>query len=367
MSNNNTNDSAVEIDNDNITAETTLIGDETAMTLKQKLSLFISVAGVIITGSAMGVLIPLCTIYIPSVYIILLVSTIEMNFIFFLVASYFHFVIDPTIFKLGDWQSIITIVLAGFFNSLMCIAKIYASNPNRTSPIMQSTLASTTIVFSVLFSKLLLNKVVTYKWVCIVLSIFMLIGSVLMPLIYESIHTHIDSEYLWVLCYLFGVICRGLYITLQEKYFIQTDNFTTQNKIKLLFYVEIIQLLTVGPSYGFEHLLGNSTDPNSTFVNSTKILFTEPGAFFTFHGFVLTYFLYLGFSIWLNIISSNYVVMTSVVITPAVTIFFQIFNNLAPDIYFPLYIIIPSLVLSILSTILWIYGENNEVRDENND
>jgi hypothetical protein len=89
------------------------------------------------------------------------------------------------------------------------------------------------------------------------------------------------------------------------------------------------------------------------------IVFTEPKAAILFHSFILAYFLFLGFSIWLNTISSNYVMVASIIITPLVAIFFEIFHKLVSTTYFPLWIIIPSLLLSIVSTILWIYGEKN--------
>ena len=345
--------------NDNSDDDYLLGKDDILTSIRYKLTLFACVICVIVFGSTASILIPICTIYIPSSYAIVLISTVEIAIFFAFVLIFIYIKIDPYIFNVDDFSSKIVLIFAGIFCSLMVIAKIYASNPNRTSPIMQSTLVSTTIVFTVIFSKILLKKEITYKWICIGLSILALIGSVLLPLIYELLNSHISGEFKWILCYQFGVICRGLYTTLQEKYFLVTNDFTTCNKIKLLFYVSIIQLICVIPGYGFEYILSNSTNPGIELLNSTKIIFTVPIAALTFHGFIFSYILYLGFSIWLNTISSNFVMMASVVITPAVTIFFVIFKNIVTSIEFPLYIIIPSLISSLISTVLWIYGENN--------
>lgn len=328
--------------------------------LFQKFILFICVSGTIISGSVVGILIPLCTIYIQSEYAIILISIIEICIIFTLIMFYIKFKIDKDVFYVDGWMNRLLILLSGLLYSLMVIAKIYASNPSRTSPIMQSTIAATALIFSVGFSKLLLNKSVTYKISFIVLSIITFCASVLLPLIYELIYTKSSSLYLWVLLYLFGTICRGLYSTLQEKYFLQSNDFSIINLIKLLFYTNIVQLITIVPSFGLEYVMGHSDDPFQSFLNSTKIIFTDTKTSLFFHGFIMAHFLFLGFSIWLNSISSNYVMITSVVITPMVTIFFVIFPNLTPMIIFPLYIIIPSLLMSVVSTITWIYGERSE-------
>jgi len=325
--------------------------------IKNKLPIILCVIIVIISGSSQGILIPLCTLYIPSAYFILLVSVIEINIIFTIIMIYYYFKIDNNIFKL-ELESILPAIFAGICCFLMCLTKVYASNPNRTSPIMQSTLGATTLMFSVIFSKLFLKKVISYNPTFVILSVIAITCSVLLPFIYELIIIGIHTGVLWTLCYEIGVSFRGLYIVAQEKYFIDLDGIHFDDKIKLLFYTNIIQIPLVIPSVGFEYIFENSTTVNTDLLGSVEILFTDYKIFFLFHGFILSYFIFLGSTIWLNTYSSNYVAVTAVIITPAVTIFFQIFSNLVEEITYPLYIIIPSLLLSVCGTLLWIFGEN---------
>lgn len=294
--------------------------------IQNKLSVILCVIIVIIAGSSQAILIPLCTLYLPSAYFILLASIIEINIIYTLIMLYYYFRIDNNIFKLKK-KLILTTITAGTCSFLMCLAKVYASNPIRTSPILQSTLGATTLLFSIVFSYIFLNKVVTYNIICVTISITTIICSVFLPFIYELVMIGIHTKVLWSLCYESGVMFRGLYITLQEKYFIVINDNNINNKIKLLFYTNIIQLPLVIPCVGFEYAFENSTTVNANLLNSTKILFTDYKIFLLFNGFILSYFIFLGSTIWLNTISSNYVAVTAVIITPAVTIFFQIFKN----------------------------------------
>lgn len=325
--------------------------------VKDKLLIIFCIIIVLISGSGQAILIPLSTLFLPSAYFILLVSVIEINIIFILIMLFCYCRYDADIFML-DRKSILSVVIAGIATFLMCLIKVYASNPNRTSPIMQSTLTSTTLMFSVIFSKLLFKKVVSYNYIFIVISVIAICASVLMPFIYEIVISGINTEILWTIAYEFGVMFRGLSVTFQEKYFIITNNKNTLNKIKLLFYTNIIQIPLVIPCVGFDYIFGNTTHVDYDIFNSTKILFTEYKVFLLFHGFILSYFIFLGSTIWLNTISSNYVAVAAVIVTPAVTIFFQVFGNLVPGVVYPYYIIIPSLVLSAIGTLFWIFGEN---------
>jgi len=106
-------------------------------------------------------------------------------------------------------------------------------------------------------------------------------------------------------------------------------------------------------------VIGNTDTPGLSMLNSLKILFSDIKAALIFQGFVASYFMFLGFSIYLNTISSNYIMIACAVITPLVMIFFIIFKNIMPGIIFPLYVVIPSLVLSVISAFLWIKGEKN--------
>ena len=62
--------------------------------------------------------------------------------------------------------------------------------------------------------------------------------------------------------------------------------------------------------------------------------------------------------IYVNSISTNYTMITKVVISPSVAIFFTIFSDLNPGLKYPLWIVIVTVIASIISVILWLKGES---------
>lgn len=327
--------------------------------------------GIIITGSVQGIVLPLMDVRFKSEYFLIITSTLETLIILFMIMLGFYFCGHKDIFKLKDTNEyfvcgkikknelLITLVLAGFFCALMCISKIYASDPLRVSPIIQSTLVSSLVIFSFIFSKLLLNKKTEYNYYYIIPSILTLLCSILMPLIYELLQGNAKGKILWVLCYLFGVICRSLYTVFQEKYFIQSNEFGLINKIKLLFYVNLFAFIICLPFYFLEYIWGKSSEPMKDMLESLITLFTNLEATLIFHGFILSFFVFLAFSTYLNTISSNYIQISCSVVTPIIMIIFTIFPNLVPGIVYPFIISIPALFFSLISAFLWICGEKN--------
>jgi MFS family permease len=346
----------VDIDND----QTSVTPDQTSLTPNRGvIMIWICIVGIIISGGIQGVILPLITISFPSEYFIILFSSFEVFLILLGIMIYCYFRHDKTIFVINEWSYVLTLVIAGVISGLMVAAKTYASNPILVSPVIQSTLVSSTVVFSFIFSKLFLNKETKYNYVYIAYSILALVGSILLPLVYSFIVEEVKGHILWVLLYLFGVICRSVFPVFQEKYFIQSGEYGTLSKIKLLFYVNTIQLIVVIPVYGFEYVIGDSTTPGLELLDSLKILFTVTEPSLAFHGFIVSFFMFLGFAIYLNTISSNYIMIACAVITPVVMIFFIIFKNIMPGIIFPLYVVLPSLALSVTSAVLWILGEGS--------
>lgn len=340
---------------------------------KKTILLWICAIGTIITGATQGVLLPLMTLKFPSVYFIVFMIALE-SVIILVVGSICCKDYIATTGSEGRWSA----VFAGIFYALMSLAKVYSSNPNRTPPIMQSTLQSTTIVFTLIFSKLLLTEWgfscfgyeikhpkpsdaagKTYEWKFIITSIICLFISVIMPLIYDLVMDKSSDSHLWVLCYMFGVICRAISTVCQELYFIKTADLSNVNKLKLLLCVHVIQFFIIVPAFGLEFVISESESPLSDFVKSLSIFIMDWRAALIFHGFIGAYFLFLVCAIYLNTISSNYIMIVSVVITPSVTIFFTIFKGWIPDIIFPLWIIIPSLIIACISVFFWMRGEKN--------
>lgn len=342
----------VSINNDNVIQSLfeTYLGS-----YKDKIYLGLSIICAFMFCAAQGIIIPLLTLKFPSMFFISFWTSAEITFILFLIMLGFLWK-DIRMFKLQDgWLLVIS---SGICCALMSIAKVYASDPNKTPPIMQSTLQSITIVFTVIFSKLLLDKQVSYDLKLIIPSVCLLLQAIFVPFAFKIAEELLDKKYAWILLYTFGIGMRGLYTVLQEKYFIQTNDGSLENKIKLLFYSNLIQLICVTSSFPLEYVVGNSEDPLRDFVVSLKMLGTDPNVSLLFHGFTLAYFIFLGFTIYLTTISSNYVMVISIFATPAVTCFFTIFKHWTPEIIgYPLYIIIPSLINCVLGGLLWIIGE----------
>lgn len=344
--------------------------------IKDKLAIILCTIIIIVAGSAQAILLPLCTLYIQSGYFILFSSVIEINIIFSVIMLIYYFYLDDTIFRLKR-RVIFIVIAAGICQYLTCLIQAYASDPSRTAPIMQSTVNATTLIFSVLFGTIFLKKDVSYNLKFVIVSVTAIVISVLLPLIYELTTIGLNTQIAWTCGYAFGTSLKGANIVLQEKYFITMNNTNDDNtnddntheddentddsignKLRLLFYTNLIQIPLVIPSIGFDFVFNNATNVTTELLDGPKVLFTNYRVFLLFHGFILAYFVFLGSAMWLNKISSNYVSVTNVVIGPTVTIFFQSFKNLTSDIVYPLYIVIPRLILSICGNLLWIFGEN---------
>jgi len=123
---------------------------------------------------------------------------------------------DKNIFRVDNFSIIFTLFLAGIFSGLMCVSKVYASNPTLVSPVIQSTLVSTTLFFSFIFSKLLLDKKTSYDYVYLSFSVTALIGSILLPLTYGLIYLNAgvtDCGF----CFIYLVLYAGVYFLFYKK------------------------------------------------------------------------------------------------------------------------------------------------------
>lgn len=353
------------------------IKNMTSKSIYQCVLLITCAAGTVISGISQGILIPVLTLYFPSIYFMVFAVSLEILIIYTAIMLLFEKILKTELFSLP--KNKLLIFITGLFCAAMSIAKIYSSNPNRTPPIMQSSFQSATIIFTFVFSNVILgewsctcgtldirnikfanasNRIYTWKY--IIISIICLATSIAMPLTYDLIVDKFSDTYHWAMLYCGGIICRAIYTVLQEYYFLKTNDISLGSKIKLLFYVNLVTFIAVIPAFGLEFVIGESNFPLHDFTNSTIMLFTNSRATILFHGFVIAYFIFLACTIYLNSISSNYVMIISVIITPAVTIFFNLYSGWTPDIVFPTYIIVPSLVLAVISAAFWFFGERKE-------
>lgn len=329
-----------------------------AYTLNVKLFLFI--AGVIITGSIEHITIPIMVSYFESLYFILIITSLEgcINFGLLLL------ILTKGSFRIPDKKQIV--IMAGFFNALMSICFIYSANPERTPVVIQSIFLGLTIIPTVIFRKVILNKKVTYDKILNPLSLLLLLFSVAIatvPLFFEKQAT----IYYWIFGYILAIILLSLDNTMQEKYVIETNDNSVINKITLAFYTSLCQFITLIMFFWVEFLFGYSNDPITAFKNSATVFFTNYKYFFLLQLFIYDCLLLYVLSIYLNAISTNYNMILTNLTNQSVAIFFTIFPKLNHGIKYSFGIIVISLLLNISSVILWIKGENNEKVNEIND
>ena len=84
-------------------------------------------------------------------------------------------------------------------------------------------------------------------------------------------------------------------------------------------------------------------------------------------GFIMAYICVYYSAIYLNSKSANYSMLTLTLVSPTIITFFEIFPNLNTGIHYPLYIVITSIVLNLLSLFTWKYWEEYVVKGEQGD
>lgn len=337
------------------------------------LALILSILGLIITGGAQGIIIPLLTLEYNSLYFILFIINLELCIILLFILlimtkpnifskrNNYDFLLPNNISFLRSIRKkdIATLSISGLFSSLMGTTKIYASPPERTPPVMQSILAGLAILPSVILTKYVLKKSVIYNRLLIIISIIFLLISILIPIIDMPFQSKWElSSLFWMGIYTLGVVFRSVFNILQEKYFMDTDNASKYNKIVAITYTNIFQLLFICSFVWIDIYWGYNDHGFEDFSHSMLKMVSDLYAGFLLQGFIFAYFLYLAFSIYVNSISTNYNMIVTIATTPIVALFFTIFSNLNSGIQFSWAIVIVSLICSIISIITWMCGEH---------
>ncbi len=126
-------------------------------------------------------------------------------------------------------------------------------------------------------------------------------------------------------------------------------------------YTNLMQLAFIIAFFWIDIPLGYG-DSGTEFLKSLKMMFNDSYSALLLQGFILAYFIFLGLSIYVNSISTNYNMIVTIMTTPAVALFFTIFSSLNPGIEFSWVIVITSLVCSLASIILWFLGEKKDTQ-----
>jgi hypothetical protein len=327
----------------------------------------------VITSSMLNIIMPILVTHYESIYFILMMSGLQFCVIFFLIYG------TMIGFRFYRPKNIGTLVWIGIYNTGMAICMIYGANPSRTPIVIQVIVSSLVILPSVLFTKYILNKRVVYDKNYIVPSIVSLALSVIISLI--PFFTNFTlMGFFWIMLFLTGVIFRSAFSIMQEKYIMDTKEYTLLNKITIVFYSRIFQFLTMITFFWLEFLIGYSDKPADALVNSIDSFVNDGTAFFLLEFFVGSYLLNYIFAVYLNSISTNYNMISTIAVNPLTVTFFTIFPRFNPGIKYELYITIPGLFFSVLSVWLWLKGErkdteahdeytpiNSEITDPNHD
>lgn len=344
--------------------------------LSQNVKITLLMIGIIITGSTEHIIIPLFTTMYPSLYFMVLITTIEGCIIYAIMLACVHKYngkpIQIDIYKCECTDQLYILILTGISGALMSICLLYSANPTRTPVVIQSIFLGLAIIPSVIFTYFILKKNNEYNPLYSCISMMFLLSSVgfaVIP-IFNKTSEFTLMNILWIGIYMMGIILLSLTNILQEKYITITSN-SFENKIRLAFYASIFQLVTIICFCWLDLFIGyNNTiaDALTSFMESWYIFFTDLPKLLMIQVFLIDLLLLFLFSIYLNTISTNYNMILTNLTNQSVALFFTIFPHLNIGMKYPLYVTMLSLLCNIISVLFWVKGENSihkEKIDEN--
>jgi Na+/H+-translocating membrane pyrophosphatase len=169
------------------------------------------------------------------------------------------------------------------------------------------------------------------------------------------------SKAYWILGYILAVILLSLDGTLQEKYVMDTHDGSLINKVSFAFYTSICQVVTLIVMFWVEYVFGYTDHPLNAFVESIKIFSLDNvWSFVILELFIIDCLALYLITVHLNSISTNYNMILTNLTNQSVAIFFIIFPNLNNGIQYPILITVCSLIINIISVLLWMKGERNK-------
>lgn len=275
----------------------------------------------------------------------------KIKYIFFRIGSAWR--VAATIPK--NWKYI---VYAGTFGALSSLMLVYTSNPKRTPVIFQTIIPGLAIIPSAILTKIFLKKNVQYVKKYIIPSFLLQIISIVLSMIPAQSEWH-TIAIISTLTYFIGTVLRCFQNICQEKYIICNMENTTRSKFEILFFGRLTQFVVTLLFSWVDYFVGYDDHIINNIGTSSIQYVTSYSHFLLFEGFIVGYVLLYVFSVYLNAISTNFNMITSTLTNPSVAIFFIIFPNLNNGISLPLYYSIPSILCSVLSVLLWIYGEHH--------
>lgn len=323
------------------------------LTTCEKVKIAIYASLVVIFNSAQMIVIPLSSERYQSLYFTILLVCFQFAVLAFVAMCIFA----RNRSKIPTEKT--SVILCGVFGALMTIFYVYSADPNRTQPVLQTILMGLRIVPSVILTKIILKKSNQYKPIFIIPSMTFLAGSIGLAIIPLASDFSVKSI-VWLIMFLISVICAALYSIFQEKYITDTNDRTLANKMVLIFWTRIIQLIIVSCCYWLEFVIGHSDHPGEEFRNSSRVFFSGTIDTLILECGIISYLLGYIVSTFLNAISTNYNMVASAGAQPVTILFFTIFPSLNNGVKYPWYISVSCAIAALISVILWMKGESKK-------
>ncbi len=327
--------------------------------MNPKLLLPLYIFLLIFFGATQFVLTQFLTINYKSFFLILLILSFEICFILFGILIY-YWIQYKTPF-LSFWKNKL-LIIAAIFSTLMVILNLYSSKPTRTPPFIQAVFSNLTIIFSVLFTKLILKKDVKYDLRFIIPSCIFLFIAICISLSQMIFIKNIEPiNYLWIFIFVLGIVSRSLFNIYLEKYMKSTDSTdfdAFHSKVICIFYTTLFRIPMLFLFLPIEFLLNDN--PLLNMKNDIFNMFTSIWKFLFLQIFIIFAVLFLIVNNYVNKISTNYNMIISTIIAPFGFIFFKIFPNLIPGITFTWYIILSTFLCCAIGIGLWLKGEKHD-------
>ncbi len=315
---------------------------------------------ILITSSIEHIAIPLVSRYFESVYFFVFMMTFQGSIFYFSMLVYYNgWNIKPKCPKIN--------LITGSTNAIMSLCFVYCSSPNRTPILIQSIFLGSCVIFSVIFTKYVLNKKVVYERNYAYLSLAILGISIIISIIPIINSTEFEkNSVFWMFGYLLAIILMSFDNIMQEKYMIITNDGSLTNKLNLSFYNSVVQMFMLFILFPFDYLFGYNSDPRKAFIDGFGNLFNNgAGLFFALEFLVVDFLVLYLLSVKLNAISTNYNMIITNLTNQVVPLFFAIFPSLNNGVHSPIYIILICILLNLVSVYLWVHSEKHENPNQN--
>lgn len=321
--------------------------------MHQLLRTFLIIGAVFAAASVQNISLPLVVHEYESIYFVLLMNSIQFILITLIIALIIG---KGKLGKIGNKKIIISI---GVFNAITSILIVYSADTSRTPAIIQSILGSTNVIPSILFTKIILGKKVKYNLKFIIPSALLLAISLIISCIPVIESTFDNNTIRWICIYFIGILAGSLYNIMQEKYFINMLDSDVLDKLTLMVFVTLSQLIILIMMSWMEFVLGYTSHPVQAFIASFHTFGSDKVAIILLELFIIFNVITHLLCLYAVRISTNYTIIAITAAIPTIGVFFLIFPNLNEGVKYAWYEILPCIFCSIIAVILWLNGESH--------